>query len=73
VPWKALVKYAPAIKVTLKLLRLAGVVARAFSIPVPVPPGTDVLSELDELVTGVLGADLSQALDDATEVRGSEA
>jgi hypothetical protein len=68
VPWKALIKYAPAIKMTLTLLRVAMGVARAFSIPVPVPDGADVLSELDELVSDVLGADLAQAIDDASEV-----
>jgi hypothetical protein len=69
VPWKALIKYAPAIKVTLQLLKVAGVVARAFSIPVPLPAGTDVLSEMDEMVSDLLGGDLAEALDKAMEVR----
>jgi hypothetical protein len=53
-------------QVTLRLLQLAGAVARGFSLPVPVPTNTDVLSEVDALVTGLLDTGLANALQDAT-------
>jgi hypothetical protein len=64
VPSSTLVKYAPVIKVTLMLLQLAGMAASGFKVPVPLLHNTDVIGDVENLVSGMLDERLKQALDE---------